>query len=554
MNMIASNLALTHNSINATAFLAGVFLHVFVFRLGEWDAAAKDIIACFSALYVTLAVGSVAYLPVESHDSWTALKFISTVFLTLLAGLSTSILAYRALFHPLRRFPGPFLARLSSAYPTSLALKRFHFFEEAQKLHAIYGDYLRIGPNELSIVNPEAVQAIHSNASQCSKGPWYITQLPAVSLHSTRNRAEHARRRKAWDQGFSSKALRDYEPRVIYYTNQLLTQIEIKEGRPIDISKEFNLYSFDIMGNLAFGKDFNMVKTQEMHPAMNLLHSSTKLVGIFSHLSWIFLIAKKIPGLTAEYNTFEKWLDQQVLERMENEPEIPDVFSWILKEYRSISNPTRQNKLDLRGDAMLIVVAGSDTTAATLTCLFLELALHPEKYKTLQDEVDKYFLDKDAPDHASLAKLPYLQACIDESLRMHPAVPSGVQRKTPAEGLQIGKTYIPGNALVQIPLHTLYKDERVFPHPNEYIPERWTSRPELVRDNSVFAPFLIGRYSCVGKQLGLMEIRNVTSQIARRYNICLADDQKPKDFFDKLVDGFTLTCPKLELVFTSRKG
>lgn len=63
-----------------------------------------------------------------------------------------------------------------------------------------------------------------------------------------------------------------------------------------------------------------------------------------------------------------------------------------------------------------------------------------------------------------------------------------------------------------------------------------------------------GRYSCVGKQLGLMEIRNVTSQIARRYNICLADNQKPKDFFDKVVDGFTLTCPKLELVFTSRKG
>lgn len=145
MNMIVSNLALTHNSINATAFLAGVFLHVFVFRLGEWDTAATGIIACFSALYVTSAVGGIAYLPVESHDSWMALRLISTIFVILLAGLSTSIFIYRALFHPLRRFPGPFLARLSSAYPTSLALKRLHFFEEAQKLHAIYGDYLRIG-------------------------------------------------------------------------------------------------------------------------------------------------------------------------------------------------------------------------------------------------------------------------------------------------------------------------------------------------------------------------------------------------------------------------
>lgn len=145
MNMIASNLTLTHNSINATAFLVGVFLHIFVFRLGEWDTAATSIMACFSALYVTSAVGSIVYLPMESDDSWMALKLISTIFVILLAGLSTSIFVYRVLFHPLRRFPGPFLARLSSAYPTSLALKRLHFFEEAQKLHSIYGDYLRIG-------------------------------------------------------------------------------------------------------------------------------------------------------------------------------------------------------------------------------------------------------------------------------------------------------------------------------------------------------------------------------------------------------------------------
>ncbi|KAH7141644.1 cytochrome P450 67 [Dactylonectria macrodidyma] len=551
--MVVLESALTGNSLHVTAFLVGVFLHILVFRLGEWDAVPTDVVACFSGLYIASTTASVFYLPSGKDDPWSALTFVSAIFASLLAGLYTSLVVYRVLFHPLRRFPGPFLARLSSGYPTSLVLKRLHFFEETERLHAVYGDYVRTGPNELSIVNPKAVQAIHSNASKCSKGPWYNLQLPSVSLHSTRDRAEHAHRRKTWDQGFSSKALRDYEPRVIHYTNQLMTQIEMMKGKPMNVAEEFNLYSFDIMGNLAFGKDFNMVKTQKMHPAMHLLHSTTKLVGIISHLSWVFPLAQTIPGLTAEFHRFEKWLDQQVLERMENEPEVPDVFSWILKTYRSLQKPTRQDELNLRGDAMLIVVAGSDTTAASLTCLFLELAIHPEKYRTLQTEVDKYFSGTDAPDHVSLTKLPYLQACIDESLRMHPALPSGVQRKTPKQGLQIGETYIPGNSLVQIPLHTLYKDARVFTQPNDYIPERWTSRPELVRDNSVFAPFLIGRYSCVGKQLALMEIRHVASQIAHNYDIRLADDQNIEDFFDNVVDGFTLTCPKLDLVFTPRK-
>lgn len=60
-------------------------------------------------------------------------------------------------------------------------------------------------------------------------------------------------------------------------------------------------------------------------------------------------------------------------------------------------------------------------------------------------------------DHASLSKMKYLQACIDESLRLHPPVPSGLQRMTPREGLQIGETFIPGDTIVQIPTYTLYR-------------------------------------------------------------------------------------------------
>lgn len=101
----------------------------------------------------------------------------------------------------------------------------------------------------------------------------------------------------------------------------------------------------------------------------------------------------------------------------------------------------------------------SDTTAASLTCLFFELAQNPAVLQKLQEEVDGYFAQNPEPSAASLSKLEYLNACINESLRLHPPVPSGVQRITPPEGLQLDGTFIPGETIVQVPTYTLHRGE-----------------------------------------------------------------------------------------------
>lgn len=118
----------------------------------------------------------------------------------------------------------------------------------------------------------------------------------------------------------------------------------------------------------------------------------------------------------------------------------------------------------------------SDTTAATLTCLFYHFATHPHVYKELQKEVDALFAENDKSgdgadvDAASLGKLRYLQACIDESLRLFPPVPSGLQRQTPPQGLQIGEVWIPGDTIVMTPTYTLnrgqLKKSHTAPRPN----------------------------------------------------------------------------------------
>ncbi|KAJ4397171.1 hypothetical protein N0V93_001395 [Gnomoniopsis smithogilvyi] len=338
--------------------------------------------------------------------------------------------------------------------------------------------------------------------------------------------------------------LRDYEARVAAYTDELLCAVDRPKGQKLDVSKWFNYYSFDIMGDLAFGNSFNMLKDGKDSYFLSTTHTNMVLIGIFSATigRW-------------EYQRFQRFVRGLVRTRIENEPHVPDVFHWILSDYNTNHKPTWQDKENLVGDASLIVVAGSDTTAATLTCLFYHFALHPEVYKKLQKEVDDFFANEATSDDwesSSLGKLQYLQAVIDESLRLFPPVASGLQRQTPPQGVQIGDRWIPGNTIVMTPTYTLCRDPRTFPRGDEFIPERWTTQRELVKDATPNAPFSVGRFSCVGKQLGLNEVRRVTALIAHRYNVALAPGQTKEAFLSGIRDNFTLATPKLELTFSRR--
>ncbi|KAG8163285.1 hypothetical protein KVR01_006582 [Diaporthe batatas] len=537
-----------------TCLLLGVALHLLALRKGEWDLAVFKMLAAAAVGPFALAVWQTALHGVTFSSALHRSYYLGG---TLISGIYLSMTVYRLWFHRLRRFPGPFLARISSFYITGVVFKGHQEYLELDRLHKKYGEVVRIGPSALSIADPQALHAVHLNP-RCLKGPWYQVLAPDTSVQTDRDAASHGARRKVWDRGFSSKALRNYEPRVAHYSDKLLACVDshVADGkaRPLNASLWFNFYSFDVMGDLSLGESFGMLDRGESHFAMRTLHGFMFMIGVFSHVMWAFRVISNLPIVGAENVRFKAWVAEQVKKRIENPPEIPDVFSWIIEEYDSNPNRTEQERLNLTADGLTISIAGSDTTAAALSCLFVELATHPEVMEKLQTELDAFLQENSEPDAYALSKLKYLQACIDEGLRVMPVVPSGPQRVTPPEGLRISDNlFIPGDTIVQVPTYTLHRDERNFVCPNDFIPERWTSKPELIKNASVYSPFSIGPYNCVGKQLALMEIRKVTCSILCRYNVGLAPGQTKEAFVGGLVDGFTTACPKLDLVFTLRE-
>lgn len=238
-------------------------------------------------------------------------------------------------------------------------------------------------------------------------------------------------------------ALSGYEERVIRYTNELIDQISARLGQPMNASIWFNYYSFDVMGDLAFGKPFGMLKSGSTHYLMQAFEKGMLPVGWLSPLPWIIPVFASAPIIGDDFTEFIRWCREQVDKRMRMDVKVPDITSWLFVDPKG-------DRRWLSGDARLIVVAGSDTTATALTYVFYHLASDPTQVEKLRTEL-KTRLQPGTPFGVrDVQSGPHLNGVINEALRMHPPVPSGAPRLTPPEGITVDDVFVPGGTNVTV--------------------------------------------------------------------------------------------------------
>lgn len=123
------------------------------------------------------------------------------------------------------------------------------------------------------------------------------------------------------------------------------------------------------------------------------------------------------------------------------------------------NKPTGLDLSYLQADTRLLIVAGSDTISATLVYMFYHLAQNPSIASKARGELEAHCNDDGSFNHREAIRNEYINGVINEALRMHPPVPSNLQRLTPPEGLKVGKTFIPGDTNVLCPQYTLGRCE-----------------------------------------------------------------------------------------------
>ncbi|OKL60513.1 hypothetical protein UA08_04265 [Talaromyces atroroseus] len=542
--------------VYVAAVLGGALSFIAYFHYGEHHLYSATYFTSFLAICGT----SAAYLA-WVKQGYTVLQAIYTISWTatfFLIGVYGSCLLYRInpipgqYQHPLNKFPGPFGAKISSLWLSFQLVKRQQAHITITELHKKYGPIVRVGSNDLSITHPKAVEKIHGTSSKCSKSPFYDLNHPITSIQTTRDKALHEQRRRAWAAAIDQDSVEDSE---------------ISTGGVINVTRLINLYAFDVMGEVAYGTHFNMLITGKNHRAVSLLNESMALMGFMAPI-WLIRFAVAVPGLTSKWWEFVEYCFGQMQKCRQSKMDMPIIASTLLSQYKE-REPSASDMNLLQGEAQLLVVAGSDTTSAALTCALYQLARNTRIQSQLREAISASLTASHETEIKAqrIQNIDLLNGIINESLRLYPPVPTSLWRDTPPEGLWIDdETYIPGNVTVSTPQYVLGRSSEVFEESDAFIPERWYSRPEMVKQGKAYAPFNIGTHSCVGKPLAMLNMRLTLAQLVHTYEFEFAttttentiiDEEERKEraqvrWEESIKDTFTLVPGQLHLRFKKR--
>ncbi|KAF8644804.1 hypothetical protein AX16_008264 [Volvariella volvacea WC 439] len=485
-----------------------------------------------------------------------------------LSTLIASTVAYRlSPFHPLAKYPGPVICKVTKIWFAYVAWKgKQHLY--VHDLHAKYGDIVRTGPNEISFASASLIQPL-MGAHGLPKGPFWDGQFADQKSHRSlvgvRDLGVHSKLRKIWSRGFSAEAIKGYHVLVKKRTAQLVESLEKIRGRETDLSAWLNWLAHDIMSDMIFGSGPEMIHNQDFDHIWRLLDEAQAPGIVLSHLPWLGEFSLKIPFIARQLHEFRTYGNERILRRQQSGSRYKDLVYHLMDEEGEGVDTLSVEQLV--NDSSLAIVAGSDTIATTLANVFWLLARHPVAYKRLQKEVDA--LDGKIDDVVELGKLPYLNAVINETLRLYPPVLSGSPRSPDRTipGQNVGPHFLPRGTTAYVHLYTMQRSERYFsPFVDRFLPERWLpedaqialepevflDRGRVVHDASAFIPFSYGPADCIGKRLAQQELRTVIVSIIRAFHVKLAPGYDPLQWEKDMKDYFITNRGKLPVVLTDR--
>lgn len=296
-----------------------------------------------------------------------------------------------------------------------------------------------------------------------------------------------------------------------------------------DRNEVFNLghwlqcYAFDVIGNITFGERFGRSQTRssisdfpiltasgfldrgdDIDGAIEAVHKVTRystMVGIYPewHPRLFGLLSMfKLSGAGGR-TYISKFVQDKIRNHQSKStdteaPGIPRTQGFLEKLMLTREkSPEKVTEYHLFIMAQSNVAAGSDTTAISLSSIMWHLLQNPDSLHKLVAEVDAFAGRGNG--HITFKEsqeMPYFQAVMKEALRMHSATGLPMWRMVPAGGAEIGGRFFPEGTIVGVNTWVAHYDERVFPNPKTFRPERWIeaeSVPDKLKEmNQMYMP------------------------------------------------------------------
>lgn len=308
----------------------------------------------------------------------------------------------------------------------------------------------------------------------------------------------------------------------------LITLIETKylstggKYRPMDFAQKAQYFTLDVISALAFDEAFGYLeKDDDVYDYIKITGSFIPVMLVLANVPSLarLLQSPMLRGLMPKasdklgFGAFIGVANKVVAERfIPNATSKPDMLGSFIRH-----GLTQQ---EASGEALLQVVAGSDTSASTIRIVVLNLLSNPIAYKKLQAEIDEGIalgkISSPIKD-AEARHLPYLQAVIKEALRIMPPAAGAFFKTVPPGGDTINGIFIPAGTQIGSSPFGIHHNKKLFGEDAElYVPERWLvdDKEHIAHMGSVVdLVFHYGKYQCLGKTVAMMEFNKIFVEV-----------------------------------------
>lgn len=263
---------------------------------------------------------------------------------------------------------------------------------------------------------------------------------------------DHARIRRLLNTSFTEKTLRAQEPLIQSYVDLLISRLKERATAPktkgngvvLDIVSWYNFTTFDIIGDLCLGQSFGCLEESALHPWIALILNQIKVssliatVRYYPLVSWLLMKCVPPSIRKMQKDHFQLVVDR-VNARMSLETERADFMTNILKHNDEKGMSIGEIHVTLN----FLIIAGSETTATVLSGITNYLVRDSKVLQKLVSEVRSSFSKDEDVTLVALQRLPYLNATIEEGLRLCPPAPAGLPRLVPAGGDTVCGQWLP---------------------------------------------------------------------------------------------------------------
>ncbi|KAF9457911.1 cytochrome P450 [Collybia nuda] len=446
-------------------------------------------------------------------------------------------------FHPLRSFPGPRLAVITRWYRGYFdVILQGEWLRHLQYLHTVYGEVVRIGPNEVHFSMPQAYAEIYASGSPFTKEPVLYKcfgmdegSFAIVDPHKSK------KRREMLLPLFSRRAILKLENIVQEKVHTLITRIVAHGRKPVDMSLAFRCTTFDTISDYCFAQSFNALGAEGFqHPLLINMQTSIKYFWLLRYFPFILPLAYSMPQWLAErsnplykeFNVVRLQVEAQVDKFLASEAELENadhetVYHHLIRP-KSEKNHETPSRASLFDEALVLLQAGSDTVGHTCIIGTFHALRDNHIHMKLSNELQEAWPNKEARISLStLERLPYLTAFIKESLRVSHGVITPLARVVPKDTTIAGYP-VPAGTIVSTGSTFMHNEPGVFLDPLKFNPERWLAEDTRDLDNH-FVPFSRGPRMCIGFNLAWCELYLIFANIFRKLDMEIFETTE-KDF------------------------